>query len=85
MELADRSSRTSGLADIFYSFNSSIVVFASALRLGQFTVQIFFLYSLFYLVTCFVVSTDVISIVKMGLCLCRLKCCIINFHIHAVS
>lgn len=25
----DRLSRTSGLADIFYSFNSSIVVFAS--------------------------------------------------------
>lgn len=25
------------------------------------------------------------SFLKMGLYLCRLKCCIINFHIHAVS
>lgn len=48
--------RTSGLAhaDIFYSFNSSIVVFVLALRFGQFMVQIFFLYFQVYLVINFI-------------------------------
>lgn len=53
--------------DSLTSFTALIRPLLSLLRFGQFTVQIFFLYSLLYLVTCFIVSTDVIFILKNGL------------------